>query len=274
MKNQLFYLATAILLVGLSSFKDYDTNTKGSPKVLDFEIFGENHASTPILNNELSDHVYYIVSGHGGPDPGANTKVNGKIVAEDEYAYDVSLRLAKNLIMHGAKVYMIVRDENDGIRDQEYLEIDTDEVVWGGEKIPLNQSARLRQRTRIINELYAENSRKGYEIQRVIETHVDSRYTDHKVDIFFYYNDRKPESKELAEGLYNTVQQKYNAKQKGRGYTGVVKSRDLWMIKESKPPIVYIELGNITNEFDRKRLLLADNRQAIANWFTQGLMNN
>ena len=274
MKNQLFYLATAILLVGLSSFKDYDTNTKGSPKVLDFEIFGENHASTPILNNELSDHVYYIVSGHGGPDPGANTKVNGKIVAEDEYAYDVSLRLARNLLMHGAKVYMIVRDENDGIRDHEYLEIDTDEVVWSGEKIPLNQSARLRQRTRIINELYAENSRKGYEIQRVIETHVDSRYTDHKVDIFFYYNDQKPESKELAEGLYNTVQQKYNAKQKGRGYTGVVKSRDLWMIKESKPPIVYIELGNITNEFDRKRLLLADNRQAIANWFAQGLMNN
>lgn len=140
--------------------------------------------------------------------------------------------------------------------------------------MPLNQGLRLKQRTKIINELYSENLAKGYDIQRVIETHVDSRYTDHKVDIFFYFNDKKPESKLLAQGMYDTIKQKYDAKQKGRGYTGEVKARDLWMIRESKPPIVFIELGNITNEFDRKRLLIPDNRQAIANWFAQGLMNH
>jgi N-acetylmuramoyl-L-alanine amidase len=274
MKHFLLSLSAIIAFAGLSSFKDKNPNSKNAPKVVNFEIFGNEHATTAILDNKLYDHVYYIVSGHGGPDPGANITVNGKMVAEDEYAYDVSLRLAKNLLMHGAKVYMIVRDENDGIRDHEYLETDTDEVVWGGGKIPLSQSARLKQRTKIINDLFVENAAKGYETQRVIETHVDSRITNHKVDIFFYYNDRKPESKELAEGMYDTIKQKYNAKQKGRGYTGEVKARDLWMIKESKPPIVFIELGNITNEFDRKRLLLADNRQAIANWFAQGLMHH
>ncbi|HLO46302.1 MAG TPA: N-acetylmuramoyl-L-alanine amidase [Leadbetterella sp.] len=274
MKKRLLLLTAAIVTVALSSFKNENPSGKGSPKFLSFQIFGELYSTTPILDNDMAEHVYYIVSGHGGPDPGANTKVNGKMVAEDEYAYDVSLRLARNLLMHGAKVYMIVRDENDGIRDQEYLETDTDEVVWGGSKIPLSQSARLKQRTKIINDLYTENARKGYVIQRVIETHVDSRFTDHKVDIFFYFNDRNPESRALAEGMYDTIKQKYSAKQKGRGYTGEVKARDLWMIKESKPPIVFIELGNITNEFDRKRLLLPDNRQAIANWFAQGLMNN
>ncbi|MBK9934855.1 MAG: N-acetylmuramoyl-L-alanine amidase [Cytophagaceae bacterium] len=241
---------------------------------VNYEIFGDDHAFTPIVDQELKEHVYYIVSGHGGPDPGANTLVNGNMVAEDEYAYDVSLRLAKNLISHGAKVYMIVRDENDGIRDEEYLDVDTDEVVWGGEKIPLNQSQRLRQRTQIINSLYEENKAKGYEIQRVIETHVDSRYTDHKVDIFFYYNENKPESKRLAEGMYETIKTKYDAKQKGRGYNGEVKPRALWTITASKPPVVFIELGNITNEYDRKRLLIPDNRQAIANWFLAGLLDN
>ncbi|MFN8428887.1 MAG: N-acetylmuramoyl-L-alanine amidase [Spirosomataceae bacterium] len=239
-----------------------------------YALFGDDHSLTPIVGQELKDHVYYIVSGHGGPDPGANTQVNGNMVAEDEYAYDVSLRLAKNLITHGAKVYMIVRDENDGIRDEEYLAVDTDEVVWGGEKIPLNQSQRLRQRTQIINTLYEENKAKGYEIQRVIETHVDSRYTDHKVDIFFYYNENKPESKRLAEGMYSTIKDKYEAKQKGRGYNGEVKPRSLWTITASKAPVVFIELGNITNEYDRKRLLIPDNRQAIANWFLAGLLDN
>ncbi len=236
------------------------------------DIFGIEHAETQIVDHALKNHVYYIVSGHGGPDPGANTVLNGVRISEDEYAYDVSLRLAKNLIAHDAKVYMIVRDENDGIRDEELLEMDTDEVVWGGVEIPLNQSERLRQRTNIINELFEENASKGYEIQRVIETHVDSRYTGHKVDIFFYYNDKKEESKALAHTMYNTIKCKYEAKQKGRGYNGEVKARDLWTITQSKPPVVFIELGNISNDFDRKRLLIADNRQAIANWFTEGLI--
>jgi N-acetylmuramoyl-L-alanine amidase len=36
---------------------------------------------------------------------------------------------------------------------------------------------------------------------------------------------------------------------------------------------VYIELGNITNEFDQRRLLIVNNRQAIANWLTQGIIS-
>ena len=76
------------------------------------------------------------------------TKKDGNYLCEDEYAYDVTLRLARNLLSHGAKVYVIVRDENDGIRDQEYLGYDKDEVVWFKQKIPINQVRRLKQRTR------------------------------------------------------------------------------------------------------------------------------
>lgn len=273
-KTETYITLLFFALVQFAFAKDKEPNTKSPIMVVNYSIFGNNHSETEILDQQLVDHVYYIVSGHGGPDPGANTIINGVRISEDEYAYDISLRLAKNLISHGAKVYMIVRDENDGIRDEELLEMDTDEVVWGNETIPLNQSERLKQRTKIINQLFEENAAKGYEIQRVIETHVDSRYTENKVDIFFYYNQNKPESKALAEGMFDTIKQKYEAKQKGRGYTGEVKARDLWMITQSKPPIVFIELGNITNEFDRKRLLIPDNRQAIANWFAQGLMNH
>jgi N-acetylmuramoyl-L-alanine amidase len=263
----------AVSFLGLSSFDKKRVIEKSKALFSNYEIFGGRHAATQHIDNKLVDEVYYIISGHGGPDPGANTVVNGKHISEDEYAYDVSLRLAKNLISHGSKVYMIVRDENDGIRDDEYLEMDRDEVVWGGEAIPVNQAQRLKQRTNIINNLYRENLAKGYTKQRVIETHVDSRHTDNKVDIFFYYNQNKKESQELASAMYETIKEKYDNKQKGRGYNGVVNSRNLWTIKESKPPVVYIELGNITNEYDRRRLLQPDNRQAIANWFTQGLLN-
>ncbi len=143
----------------LSSFDKLPETT--ALRYVNYSIFGEKYAVTPILDEMLKGHVYYIVSGHGGPDPGAMTKRGEVWISEDEYAYDVSLRIARNLITHGAKVYMITRDENDGIRDEEILAMDKDETVWGGASMPLNQRERLAQRTMTINRLYKENLAKG-----------------------------------------------------------------------------------------------------------------
>lgn len=87
------------------------------------------------LGNRLDETVYYLISGHGGPDPGAIENYGGQLIAEDEYAYDVTLRLARELLSHGAAVHIIVQDENDGIREVRALELDTDETV-AGEAIP------------------------------------------------------------------------------------------------------------------------------------------
>jgi N-acetylmuramoyl-L-alanine amidase len=269
------YLTISGLLLSFSLFSSFyhpANDSKSKKKVVHHSIFGKKYSAVSIVSSNLKGHVYYIVSGHGGPDPGAVTEVDGYRISEDEYAYDISLRLARNLISHGAKVYMIVRDPNDGIRDDRYLKMDKDEVVYGGEKIPLNHSERLRQRTRIINNLHEENRKLGFKTQRVIETHVDSRQTDKNIDIFFYYHKDKAESRNLAHELRDTIMEKYNSKQKGRGYTGSVSSRGLWTINQSTPPTVYIELGNITNAQDRKRLLIANNRQAIANWLSDGVL--
>lgn len=271
MKRLTSVLVLSLFIVSLSSFEDKPTNN-AAIRYVSYSIFGEKYAKTAIIDSELKGHVYYIVSGHGGPDPGAMTKKDGVWISEDEYAYDVSLRLAKNLISHNAKVYMITRDENDGIRDEELLPMDKDETVWGGKSMPLNQKARLKQRSDIINKLYRENKSKGYKVQRTIVTHVDSRYEKKKVDIFFYHNQHSGEGKKLANHMYRTIKTKYDLHQTGRGYSGEVGQRDLWMLRETIPPTIFIELGNIANDFDQKRLLLANNRQAIANWLSQGVV--
>ncbi|MBK8153354.1 MAG: hypothetical protein IPK61_10060 [Saprospiraceae bacterium] len=66
-------------------------------------------------------------------------------LCEDEYAYDVSLRLAKKLMEEGATVHIIVQDKNDGIRDEKYLDCDEDEICATGCQIPISQKKRLRQ---------------------------------------------------------------------------------------------------------------------------------
>ncbi|PCJ67953.1 MAG: cell wall hydrolase [Bacteroidetes bacterium] len=251
--------------------EDIDQETTKALSWSLFPIFGKEHENTPIYTKRLEGQVYYLISGHGGPDPGAIGKKDGHILCEDEYAYDVTLRFARDLLQHSATVYLITRDD-DGIRDKKYLESDKDETVWYNQSIPLNQARRLKQRTSKINELYEKHKKEGTTIQRVVEIHIDSRYVDQKVDIFFYYYPGSKIGKAMATTMLRTVKSEYEEHQVNRGYKGVVKSRDLHTLRECKPPVVYLELGNITNEFDQKRLLIVNNRQAIANWLTQGVL--
>lgn len=253
-----------------SSIRQAESRTF-TPYKANYDIFGDKYQEVEVTDELLKDKVYYLISGHGGPDPGAIGKYYNKEISEDEYAYDVTLRLARNLISHGAIVYVIIRDPNDGIRDSEVLEIDDDEVCYPNEKIPLNQLTRLKQRTEVVNKLYFENKKKGYE-QRTIVIHVDSRHFVRKIDLFFYHFPGSKSSEKLANTMLNTVKDKYAEHQKNRAYSGVIKDRNLYVIREILTPLVYIELGNITNDFDQKRLVLENNRQALANWFCDGLL--
>ena len=233
-----------------------------------FEIFGPKYQDVEIIDNELNGATYFLVSGHGGPDPGAISHYNGKTLCEDEYAYDITLRLARNLISHGATVYMITRDNNDGIRDGWYLAPDKDERCYPNQVIPINQNLRLRQRKDAVNQLY--NKHKGT-YNRLVVLHVDSRSKGEKIDVFFYYDKRSKQGKKLAENLRGTFDEKYRANQPGRGYNGSVTTRNLYMLKYSWPVAVFMELGNINHERDLKRFIMEDNRQALANWLTEGL---
>ncbi len=237
-----------------------------------FPIFGLKHAYTPLESNALSGKVFYLISGHGGPDPGAIGRRGEYQLCEDEYAYDVTLRLCRNLIAHGAIAYMIVRDLNDGIRSEMYLHCDADEVIWGNASIERGHKARLGQRTEIINNLTKENELRGVKQQTVIEIHVDSRSTSQQVDLYFYHHPSSKEGKKIAEKLHKTIESKYKKHRANGEYHGTVTSRDLFTLRESLPPAVFIELGNIAHSRDQQRIILEDNRQALANWILEGLM--
>ncbi|MCB0737714.1 MAG: N-acetylmuramoyl-L-alanine amidase [Bacteroidetes bacterium] len=236
-----------------------------------FPIFGEKYADIDPIDNALKDHVFYIISGHGGPDPGAMATINGKEVSEDEYAYDICLRLARNLLEHGAIAYLIIRDPNDGIRDEPFLECDNDETCWKDEAIPLNQNQRLKQRAKAVNALYAEYKNQGKK-QLCIPIHIDSRNEETRVDMFFYHHPKSTTGKAVAETLRKTIKDKYDYYNPWRGYNGDVSSRDLFMLRETHPTTVYLELGNIQNPKDQDRFTIVSNRQAIADWLTDGLL--
>lgn len=238
-------------------------------KVEEFAIFGNAYKEVQILSDELEHTVFYLVSGHGGPDPGAVSVYDGKNIAEDEYAYDLTLRLGRMLIADGAKVYFIVQDGNDGIRDDFYLKLDRDEKVYPNKKIPLNHLARLRQRTEVINELYLDNLGQH---QRLLVIHVDSRSKSENIDVFFYHHENSKKGERLAKSIHETFVAKYGEFQPNRKYTGTFSERsELYLVKNTLPAMVYIEIGNIKNQLDRKRILDPENREALAKWIFKGV---
>ena len=256
--------ATAVLV-------SRDTREPAAPARAEdgYAIFGEAYAQVKRKDSRLAGQVFYLVSGHGGPDPGAVGRKRDHTLCEDEYAYDVVLRLARAIIEHGGVPYVVVRDEDDGIRDEEYLACDQDETVWGGDPLPRDQRLRLAQRSDVINELARE--RAGVP-QTCIVVHVDSRHAEAQTDLFFYHQRGDAASEGLAEEMRATMRRNYRRHGRTREYQGTVSTRDLHMLREVDVPTVYIELGNIQHAFDQKRVLKASNRQALAKWFAEGLV--
>lgn len=233
-------------------------------------LFGKANKTVKITSRELVGATYYLVSGHGGPDPGATGRYNNHDLHEDEYAYDITLRLARQLMQRGAKVHIVIQDPYDGIRDEAYLKYDNDETCMG-ETIPLDQNERLKQRSIAVNML-DRKAGKGY--RRSIFMHLDSRSKKEQIDIFLYHARNSSKGKRLAQSLLDRLKKKYAEHQPKRGFTGTVSERNLYVLKETAPPAVFLELGNIQNWRDQQRFIKASNREAVAQWLAEGLVDD
>lgn len=231
-------------------------------------LFGGEYAKFKLVSNDVKGAVLYLVAGHGGLDSGAIGKYKGHSIHEHEYAYDITLRLAKKLMENGAKVYVIIQDEKDGIRDDSILKYNNRGTCMG-KKIPDSQKSRLRQRTKAVNKLYREKDKKS-NYKRAISLHIDSRNTGQRIEVFYYHHKRSTKGKRLVTNMQKVFAEEYLEHQR-RDYKGSVKTRSLYVINNMTPPVAFIELGNIRNPYDQKRFVIENNRQALANWLYEGI---
>lgn len=250
-----------------------DLDIRSTGREGEFPIFGTAYSKVKRESDILRGQVFYIVAGHGGPDPGAMATRGGHSLCEDEYAYDVAIRLCRHLLARGAIAYMIIRDNNDGIRDATLLDCDSDEVVLGDKEIPLDQKERLYQRASVINRLYERHKQQGVRQQTSVFIHVDSNNKGLRQDVFFYHLKRSKTSKAIAETVHREFHQKYRKHQAARTYHGTVSGRDLYVLRETSPPGIYVELANIRNPEDQQRIVVRENREALAQWMADGLVN-
>lgn len=237
-------------------------------RIIDEQLFGEKYRQVDIVSDVLKNRVFYLISGHGGADPGAIGERGELDLYEDEYAYDVMLRFGRAALAHSATVYFISQDD-DGIRDIKYLKADHDETHRNGKNVGSGKMGRLKPRVDEINRLYKKH---GNAYQRVVEFHVDYFHKDRQIDVDFYYGSRR--GKELAERLRETIRLKYKTVRPGRGYKGRIFPRSWYTLVHAIPVTAYIELGNINHKGDQVRIIEPNNRQTIAEWLLDAFIED
>ena len=70
------------------------------------------------------------------------------------------------------------------------------------------------------------------------------------------------------------MEEKYKIHQPRRGFSGEVTERNLFVLRETDPAGVFIEIANIQNNMDLVRLVKATNREAMARWIAEGLIED
>ena len=145
--------------------------------------------SLPPLGNSLEGYRIVLDPGHGGVDPGAivenrDGRGNTVYVVEDEYCYDIALRVYKDLKRHGADVFLTVISPNHTIRqspDASLTFVNEKNEVWNNEAYnranlssswPVGTRTGLNRRVEMAENFYGSYNR---EKTLFISIHADNQ---------------------------------------------------------------------------------------------------
>lgn len=243
-----------------------------------WDSFGNLLDKRPQKSTLLSGYTFVLDPGHGGLDPGAIVKSsdgNGDtlFITEDEYVYDIALRMVPLLREHGAQVELTILAPNHLIRDttpatktliNEKNEVYND-MAFNKEDTVQNWvtggNTGLLKRVQVAEKLFAK-----YPKNKTIflSIHADNSPNSPMGTGLFYQSTPKEDSigKAFAEKLLPFV-----------GSNGYVKSSDLAVLRNnSATHKLLIEIRNVSFQEHSWALRFANTRQGDALKIVRGLL--
>lgn len=198
-----------------------------------------------IIIKPLNNKTIVLDPGHGGIDGGTSF---GDIL-EKNINLTIGLKLKEELIKRGANVIM-TREIDDSLDDH---------IDNGGSR----HREDLNTRVKVVNDNTADI---------FISIHVNHTKNENRVGPIVFYDEGNEESKELAEliqiqlnklSLYDEL----DIKLKHNITTG-----NYYTLRNISPPGVIVEMGFISNKFDRELLIHDEHQNEIAELITRSVI--
>ena len=185
-------------------------------------------------NKPLYNKVIYLDPGHGGLDPGATYKN----IKESDINLEICLKIKKELEKEGAKVYLTRTGDYDlsSINSKRRKKSDFD------------------NRLKLINNSDADI---------YLSIHLNSTTSSSWSGMQIFYDSINKDNKVIAESFSNYLKLRRKPS----------RIKDMYLNKNIKIPGVLIEVGFLSNYYDRNKLISSEYQDKIANQIVKALIN-
>lgn len=177
----------------------------------------------------------------------------------------ILVSLAEELMVHGAKVYLLKNDKEEGVN---YEPVQTAE---NNVEAPMANLKEMRKYVDIVNTEYLKNFGK---YQRLLvlnlnETVASSKY--YRVSVF---HDNDPDGERFAKNIQLTLN-KYRVKSNPKDYTEVfAQKNNLFLAKNAMPPITLIDIGDTKDPSIEGRISVKPDKEWLTNIITSGIFSD
>ncbi|MEM1337803.1 MAG: hypothetical protein AAF717_08940 [Bacteroidota bacterium] len=214
-------------------------------------IFDEKElAQVSPKSKRLRNAVIYLLSGENFAENSGKLRDLEKQVME---------RLASQLMVHGARVYLL---ENDSIRKESRFTVESEQFDL---ERPIGNHKQMQYYVDAINQRYLKNQSK---YQRVLVMSLDKSFVNNTyfgVSIFHHGN--SPEGEHFASSLQAIFNESSSSEQEG---TEIFKNdRNLFLVKNVLPPVTMITIHNAKDAQVKGR-----NKRALTEIITSGVLKD
>ncbi|MCK0161564.1 hypothetical protein [Allomuricauda sp. F6463D] len=210
-------------------------------KEVEEPIFDRELAQMSLKSDKLKDAVYYLIS------------ENSTEKAEN-FAKDISKQLAAELIVHGAKVYIMEENSfDDTVEGSEYDENPMGDYI------------------KVINKRYLQNKGK---YQRVLIIRAENVSTNSNMDVAVYHYNKSTQGQRFAQNIQN-VFKKNSISNKTFDEASLIfeDQNSLYLAKNILPAISLLTMENTSDMSDNK-ISIKPNEKEFANLISNGIMND
>lgn len=206
-------------------------------------IFDKELAQMNLKSERLKDAVYYLIvdSGKDG---------------DNGFVKDVAQSLAADLMVHGAKVYIL------GDEIPETALNDT---------IMVTENQRMGHYIEVINKRYLQNSGK---YQRALIIRANGVSEKANMDVAIYHYNKSDQGQRFAENIRNIFKKNSISNKTYKDVNMIFEDQNsLYLAKNILPAISLLTLENASKESNDKIAVHPDKRK-FAGWISSGIMND